>query len=184
MTAPNPTTITLLALTPLFAWRIYRRFRRLIGRQRFSPVRLCTTLVVYTVVVIVFGVAGWNDPAQLCWLIGSVVIGVLLGCFGLKKTRFEPTPEGLFYTPHAHLGIALSSLFVARIIYRFAEISASNPMEQPQMVNFTASPLTLVVFGLLAGYYVTYAIGLIRWRFRVARANPQSEAVKLEQDPT
>jgi hypothetical protein len=32
----------------------------------------------------------------------------------------------------------------------------------------TYSPLTLMIFATLAGYYVTYAIGLLRWRRRVA----------------
>ncbi len=34
------------------------------------------------------------------------------------------------------------------------------------------SPLTLAIFGTLAGYYVTYAIGLLRWRARVALQPP------------
>jgi hypothetical protein len=29
--------------------------------------------------------------------------------------------------------------------------------------------LTMAIFGTLAGYYVTYAIGLLRWRAQVAK---------------
>jgi hypothetical protein len=34
------------------------------------------------------------------------------------------------------------------------------------------------MFGLLAGYYVTYAVGLIQWRFRVIKAKQQREAAR------
>ena len=42
-----------------------------------------------------------------------------LGILGLRLTRFETTGEGMLYTPSAHLGIALSTLLVGRIVYRF-----------------------------------------------------------------
>ena len=80
-------------------------------------------------------------------------------------TKFERTTEGFFYTPSAHLGIALSLLFVGRLAYRLAQTYAL--AEQASMAwpnDFTHSPLTLVIFGTLAGYYVTYAMGLVRWR--------------------
>jgi hypothetical protein len=37
--------------------------------------------------------------------------------------------------------------------------------------GFTSSPLTLLIFGTLAGYYVTYAIGLLSWQRRVRAEN-------------
>ena len=37
-----------------------------------------------------------------------------------------------------------------------------------------SNPLTMAIFGTLAGYYVTYAIGLLRWRARVS-ARPPAE---------
>jgi len=173
----------LLLFAPLIGWRVYTRFRRLVGRQRFSEVRLQTTLVIYSVFVVTLCVVGWPHPARLGWLAGGIVLGCLLGIFGLKRTRFEPTPNGLFYTPQAHLGIALSLVFIARIIYRLVEVHAFKPAVHREPNIFAITPLTLSVFGLLAGYYVTYAIGLIRWRHRVVEAKRQREALKLEQTP-
>jgi hypothetical protein len=72
----------------------------------------------------------------------------------------------MFYTPNAHLGIALSLLLAARVIYRMLQIYSSDPGAQLATPDFARSPLTLAVFGLLAGYYVAYAVGLIRWRHR------------------
>ncbi len=103
------------------------------------------------------------------WLGCGFFLGYLLGLFGLSKTCFKPTPDGLFYTPNVHLGITLSSLFVFRIVYRLVEVYFSELTLPHGMDDFAGSTLTLAVFGLLAGYYISYAIGLVRWRLRILR---------------
>ncbi len=92
-----------------------------------SKVRLRVTLTIYPALLVLLCFAAHTHPERLCWLAGGVGLGSLLGLFGLNKTRFEPTPKGLFYTPNAHLGIALSLLFVARIVYRLFEVYAIEP---------------------------------------------------------
>jgi len=106
-------------------------------------------------------------PAVAAGALMLIVAGAVLGVFGTRHTKFENTPEGIFYTPNAHIGIALSVLFVGRVIYRIMFAYSLDPSAQPGGPNFGNNPLTLGIFGLLAGYYVTYAIGLIRWRNRV-----------------
>ncbi|MEO8525068.1 MAG: hypothetical protein ABI460_10135 [Caldimonas sp.] len=175
MTPLNPSTVTLLVMLPLIGWRIYARFRRMVGRQRLSKVRPWITLAIFPALILVLGLAAMAHVDRLAWLTAGLGVGALLGVFGLDKTRFEATPQGLFYTPNAHLGIALSLLFVGRIAYRFIEIYALDTAAPHDMNDFARSPLTLAVFGLLAGYYVAYAIGLLRWRFRVLRAKRKRE---------
>ena len=181
MNAPISSTVTLLVLVPLIAWRVHTRFRRMVGRQRLSKVRLRVTLAIYTALLVLLCFAAHAHPLRLWWLAGGLGFGSLLGFFGLKKTRFEPMTKGLFYTPNAHLGIALSLLFVARITYRLVEVCVIEPTVPHGTGDFARSPLTLAVFGLLAGYYLTYTIGLVRWRFRILRAKRQREALKLER---
>jgi hypothetical protein len=178
MNAANPSTATLLAFILLFAWRFYRRFRRMVGRQRLSNVRLWIRLIIYPVFLGLLGVAMHRHPERLAWLAGALGLGLLLGVFGLKKTDFEPTPAGFFYTPHAHLGVALSLLFVARVAYRLFEIYASPPQAH-SVDHFGQNPLTLIVFGLLAGYNIAYTIGLLRWRSRTLRAGQPREPQEL-----
>ena len=168
--APGISTIAMLVLVPLLAWRVYARVRRMVGRQRMSLIRACITLVVFPAVVFLLGLVAISHPERLGWLAAGLVGGSLLAVYGLRKTVFEPTPEGLFYTPNAHLGIALSLLFVMRIAYRLVEIYMIDPGMPRGTQDFARSPLTLSVIGLLAGYYIAYAIGLIRWRQRVLRA--------------
>ena len=100
----------------------------------------------------------------------SLAGGAALGRYGLRKTTFEAVPGSLFYTPNAHLGIALSLLFILRIVYRIAEVYVLAPTLDRGSSEFAQSPLTLFVFGLLAGYYVSYAVGLALWRAKVLRA--------------
>lgn len=159
-----------MVLLPLLAWRAYSRFRRMVGRQRLSRVRPWITLAVFPALILVLAYFSQTQAERLWWLAAGLVAGSSLGVYGLRRTRFEPTPEGLFYTPNAHLGIALSLLFVARILYRLVEVYAMGPKIPAGMQDFVRSPLTLAVFGLLAGYYIAYAAGLVRWRRQVLRA--------------
>jgi hypothetical protein len=114
----------------------------------------------------------------LATLAGGIAAGIGLGIYGLRLTRFEVTEAGLYYTPSAHLGIALSGLLALRILYRFLQgglfpgstASAAAPTPPP-----TIGPVTLLIFGALAGYYTTYAIGLLRWRHGISNARPAAE---------
>ena len=168
MQTPTPTTITLLVLAPLLAWRIYARVRKMVGRQRLSPVRPWLTLIFFPLIVVSLAVATQWHPERMLALSGGLLAGALLGVYGLRHTRFESTPQGLFYTPHAHLGIALSLLLVGRVVYRLVERYGLGTGSSPA-AGFAQSALTLAIFGLLAGYYICYAAGLVRWRQRVER---------------
>jgi cytochrome b561 len=116
-------------------------------------------------------------PERLLWLGGALAAGGLMAVYGLRRTQFEATPQGLFYTPHAHLGIALSLLLVGRILYRLVEVYYLGSTAPSGTSDFARSPATLAVFGILAGYYIAYAAGLLRWRYRVIRAKaPEAKA--------
>ena len=180
MPTPSASTVVLLALFPLIAWRIYSRVKRLVGRQRLSRIRPWITLAVFPLLIALLAFFAYPDPLRLATLAGGLGCGALLAVYGLRRTRFEPTSQGLFYTPNAHLGIALSLLFVGRIVYRLVEVFALDPGQPRGGVEFAQSPLTLSVFGLLAGYYIGYAIGLVRWRFAVLRNHPSKAKQQVE----
>jgi hypothetical protein len=184
MQAPGPSTLALLIIVPLLAWRVYSRFRRMVGRQRLSRVRPWITLAIFPMLVLLLTFASLTHPQRLGWLGAGLALGAALGVYGLRRTRFEPTPEGFFYTPNAHLGIALSLLFVGRILYRLVEVHAFEPAGPAATQDFVRSPLTLAVFGLLAGYYIAYAIGLVRWRSRVLREKRMREAKEEDAGPS
>jgi hypothetical protein len=88
---------------------------------------------------------------------------VLLGLLGLQLTRFERGADGAdVYIPNPWIGGALSALLLGRMVWRLAVVL-------PQMGTVAAhgapaignSPLTLLVLGLIIGYYISYYAGLL-----------------------
>jgi cytochrome b561 len=174
----SPATITFLVLAPLILWRVYSRVRRMIGRQKMSTWRARITLTMFPLLILLLALSAIMHPGLLAALVIAVAAGVALSVYGLRKTTFEVVPGALYYTPHAHLGIALSLLFLGRIVYRFFELAT---MRAGDAAEFARSPLTLAIFGLLAGYYVGYAFGLLRWRRGVLQAKAEREAASAPQ---
>ena len=169
----HPTTLLVPAgIAALVGWRLYSRVRRMVGRQRLSTVRPWVTLSVFPLLIALFLVGSLPHPSVALALVGGVVSGVALGRYGLRLTKFEQTPLGLFYTPSVHLGIALSVLFIGRIGYRAVQLYVLPAAIHEGSATFARSPLTMLIFGTLAGYYVAYAIGLLRWRRRASLASP------------
>jgi hypothetical protein len=160
----------------LLAWRIYARFRRASGRQRLSLYRGPVTLTLYSLLIGAVALANLRYPLHLLAFAVALAVGGGLAAFAFKRTRFEPTPAELYYTPYGPIGISLAVLFVARLAYRFIEVYAIDTGAPRSFAEFAHSPLTLGAFGLMAGYYSWYMLGLVRWRHRVLRAKREREA--------
>ena len=161
---PNSAAVT-VGLVLFISWRLYSRMKRLIGRQVSRAWRHWTTIVIFPMLLAMFAITAIRHPDAEAALAIGIAVGVGLGVWGLRKTKFEVMPRGYFYTPNAHIGIALSVLLIARIGYRVYEVTTMTSAEaQTHMQDFGRSPLTLVVFGTLAAYYTTYAAGILRWR--------------------
>jgi hypothetical protein len=150
---------------------VYSRIRRLVGRQKLSRIRPWITAIVFPLLLGLLLLVSLSRPFNALALLAGAGCGAALGVYGLRLTKFEQTAQGLFYTPSLHLGIALSLLFIGRLAYRVAQIYIfAGDVPAVGLHDFTRSPLTLGIFGTLAGYYVTYAVGLIRWRRQVPKS--------------
>jgi cytochrome b561 len=160
----QPQSLVLVALVPLIAWRLYRRVRRMVGRQRSVLWRHWTAAILFPVLLALMGAAALHRPLTLLALGGGVLAGVALAQYGLGLTRFEHADDGFFYTPSAHIGIVLSALLAGRILYRLFQTYEGALSDPSAAQRFGSSPLTQLVFGMLAGYYAAYAVGLLRWR--------------------
>lgn len=156
---------------PFIAWRVYARVRRNIGEQPLRPTQLVVRAVIFGVITAVLALLAWRNGAALAGLAGGLAAGVPLAWLGLRLTRFETNERGHFYTPNTYIGVALSLLLVARLAYRFVQLFAAAKAFGAPPPGTLWSPLTLGVFGLLAGYYVAYSIGVVvRGREHVAKA--------------
>ena len=170
MATITPAAIAFAVLVPLIAWRLYRRIRRLVGRQKSRAWRHWTAAIFFPAVLALLATTVLSSPLALAALVAGMVTGVALSVWGLRLTRFEVTAEGIFYTPNAYIGIALSLLLVARIAYRLVEVGMAGGLRQAGAQDFARSPLTLVIFGTLAAYYAGYAIGVLRRRQELRHA--------------
>ena len=173
--APHaPTITTWLILLPLLAWRLRARYKRLVGRQRTNKYRPWVSIGIYSLLLALLCWMSWGQWGNLATLVAGVGCGSLLSRWAWKKTTLEPTAQGLFYTPHTWLGLALMGLFLARIAYRVVELMWLHPEATPGLHGFVASPLTMGVFGLMAGHTMGYSLALFNWRQRVLAAKKTS----------
>jgi hypothetical protein len=169
MAAPiHPSFALTIGIAVFVLWRVVSRVRRAVGRQRLSPVRPWLTIVLFPLLALLLLLTAFVNPVSQLGLLAGCGIGVALGVYGLRLTRFEATPQGLYYTPNPYLGVALSVLLIARIGWRYAQLYLSGAPADAASADFARSALTLFVFGMLAGYYTTIAAGLLRWKARAA----------------
>jgi len=156
------TTLTLLLLVPLAVWRIYSRLKKMMVRTKSELWRHYAMASVMSVVILVMLGLLIGKWIALGALVAGAAVGAALGHRNLRLTRLENKPDGFFYTPDRRIPLLVTMLFVSRLIYRLFEgylyMHEGLPME-----DFFGNPITAVLLGLLAGYYATYSLLLVRW---------------------
>lgn len=148
-------------ITTFVAWRIYVRVRRSIGRQPLRPKRMVARIAIFGVVTLLLAAASVLYWPSLAGLGVGLLLGVPLAMVALRLTRFETTDEGVFYTPNTYLGLTVTLLLVGRIVYRFTVIFGGSRLGDPMAPSLMQSPITLVLFGVTAGYYIAYYGGVL-----------------------
>lgn len=153
-----------LVLLPLSLWQRYRLGK---ARRKAWPwlVKLNAWLLLVSACVFLASMAltGLWWPGALAYAAGGLVAGLLLGIAGLWLSRFERTPQGLFYTPNAWLILALTVLVTLRIALGFVELWRYWQGTQAlAAVPVFAHASLFAVAGLLLGYYLSYTWGLRR----------------------
>ncbi len=163
---------TTAAVTAIVAFGIYRRVRRNIGRQPLIARRQIFRMVIFTLICGLLAFLHPLQPVAEAYMGSGFLVGVVVGWFALRHTEFEATPQGYFYTPHLYIGIAVTALFVGRILYRVALLygmtgagSAATPVPASD-----GNPLTLGILFLTASYYIVYCTGLLRWLRKAQQA--------------
>lgn len=162
----DPRLVTPYLIAALIVWSLYRRMRRSFGRQRVRDGLMWGRIGIFTVVVVLIGIEVAPDRDVLGALLAGIACGAVLGYVGLRYTKFEVTPQGRFYTPHAYIGIAVTALFVGRLLYDY--LGMANGMlpdaagGQDLASLYRHNPLTLVILGTLVGYYVVYYLGILQ----------------------
>jgi hypothetical protein len=163
------------AIAILVVFLIYRRLRRSFGRQPFRPVRMSVRIVLLLVVGCLLLPAAFRSAAFMSAVLVGTAAGVSLALWGLARTRFLRVSNQLYYVPHTYTGIAVSLLFLGRLVYRFilayGNMHAAHPVGADAATagqafapaSMLQSPLTLGLFFVLMGYYVCY-YSMLLWK--------------------
>ena len=159
------TTLALIVLVPLLVWRIYKRLSQQMVRTRSILSRHYTGLLVFGAMLLVPATEMAGRPLSLAALAAGALGGIALGYYALRRSRFEDTAEGYFFTPPSRMGILVAMLLVARVIYLGIEIYMNQGSNKPNP-RFTDSPVTMLCLGITAAYFATFSASFMRWRQR------------------
>jgi hypothetical protein len=153
-----------LLLLPLSLWQRYRMGK---ARRRALPwlVRLNAWLLLASALLFLLsmGVAGLWWPNATAYALGGLAAGLATGTAGLWLSRFEYTPQGLFYTPNAWLSLALVLLVAARLAMGVVETWRYwQGRDALSMLPAFEHASLFAVAGVLLGHYLAYGWGLRR----------------------
>jgi hypothetical protein len=148
------TTLALIILAPVLVWRIYARIKGQMARQRSILSRHYTGILVFAAMILVPVSEAMTRPLSLGALAAGAALGIALGFYGLRHTRFEQTEEGYYFTPNERLGIAAGMVLVARVLYIGLDIYINQGSGVPAP-GFTDSPVSMWCVGLTGGYFCT-----------------------------
>jgi hypothetical protein len=161
------TNLILFAAAPLIMWRVYKRVQRLTVRQKSRLWRHWFGVIFLPAALLAMSAVLLPHPGVLAVLLGAAGGGAALGFAALRRMGFEQVGGDYFYTPYAPIGMLVAMIFIARVLYRVFEMVTLGPQQMPA---FGSSPLTMGIMGVVAGYYLVVASGLLRWRLAARKA--------------
>lgn len=180
MTGTHSPVVAVLFVA-LLGWTLYRRYRRTVGRQPLVPRRLMVQISLLGLVTLLFLALAPGQPLSAVAGLAGLLAGGAVGLLGLHHTKFERRPDRDFYTPNTYLGLGIFALFLARLAYRYVQVSAQMqamsvsgvPPSAASFGSLTSSPLTVALLLVVFGYYLVYESGLLLW----TRRNPPGQAI-------
>src|SRR5882762_1240705 len=150
---------------------IYRRFRRSFGRQPIRPVRMWIRIAVLILLCCSLLPAALKSRQFLLAELAGAIAGMALGFWGARHTRYATYEGRLHYVPHTYTGVAVSLLFIGRLVYRLVEWyaengalgGASDAAQGIAPAPIVRSPLTVGLIFVVVGYYVCY-YAMVLWK--------------------
>lgn len=160
--------IVLIALMPLI---LIQRYRAGKARRQARPwvIKLNLAVMAFSAVFFLAGAAVttiWVPRAFSGAALGMMV-GLLLGGFGLAITRWEPGARTLHYTPNSWLVLLVTLIVSARLVYGLVRslMVAQSGVTGAALVGAFGVPQSLAAGALVLGYYLSFNAGL-SWRLR------------------
>ncbi len=158
-----------LAISALVMFVLFRRARRLFGRQRYSVPRLCFRIGLFGVLGTLLLVTAPIVRGLAPWI--GLAAGIAIGLVGIYLTRFESVEGEIYFKPNPYVGAAVLSLFVGRTIYRLTRVGAiaetvrSMDGDPASIQGLPGSGRSSGILFVVIGFYVCYYLAvLIRGR--------------------
>lgn len=178
--------LALLPFAALILYSLYRRYRRHVGPQEVTPLRMGLRVLLLGGVAVFILVLPRSTQLHL-GLIGGIVAGAALGLFSLRHTRFESRGAKHYYIPNIYIGLAVSAMFALRLLYRFAVLypqmqqggsgfTMPNPGDPLAAMGGSKSLLTLAMLGVVIGYYTSYYAGVLVLSRKAIAVQPEPAA--------
>jgi hypothetical protein len=176
----------------LMVWVVYRRVRRSIGMQPYSPKRLIVRLVLFGIVGVLILSAAVVVPSLIPGAIVGVLCGVGLALLAIKYCVTEQRAGVWYYRTHIWIESAVLAIFLSRLAYRLIGVTravgsggfpgaggvgvgaatgaggagaagvAGVHGAESVGASIAADPLTAGVFFLIIAYYLMYYVYLLR----------------------
>lgn len=161
-----------IALVPI---SLVQRYRVGTSRQRARGWLAAVNLVGLALSSILF-LAGaaftslWV-PGPFTYSLAGFGTGCVLGFAGLRLTRWEPAPSGLYYTPNRPLVLGMTLVVTARVLYGFwrAWESWRAGLEGGSWYVAAGVAGSMGAGAIVLGYYLVYWLGVRRRLVRHAR---------------
>jgi hypothetical protein len=171
----------------LVVWSIYRRLRRSFGKQPLRPVQMGIRIGLFLLIGGLLLPSVIHSSAYLTSLeslLAGLLGGVALAVWGASRTRYLREQGQLYYVPHTYTGLAVSLLFLGRLVYRFVQVyslqsavhsdaaaaaATGGPNPGFALASMVSTPLTLGLFYILLGYYVCY-YSVVLWKSKYLTA--------------
>jgi len=166
--------LVILAFVALIPIALVQRYRRGVARQRARGWLISVNLVGLALSIMMFLLSSavtsiWLHPA-LVYTLAGLATGFVLGVVGLWMTRWEPTNDGIYYTPNRWLVLTITLVVTGRVLYGFwrAWHTWRAGLEDASWVAAAGVAKSMAAGAIVLGYYFVYWIG-VRRRLRLQR---------------
>jgi hypothetical protein len=148
----------------LVGFVVYRRIRRSIGFQKFSPGRLKFGIALFTLLGGMLLVQSGLRSLPLAASLAGAAIGAALAFYAVRHVVHELRDDGLFVKTHIIIESSVLLLFLGRLGYRIMQVTSAGRGGMPA----GGDPATLLLLFIVVAYYWGYNGWLLRNGQRLA----------------
>ena len=160
--------LVLVLASPLLLVLRYRAgTARRRGRRWVATINLVSMLVSAGLFLWVAAMTAFWVPKAIFYSLVGLLVGCVLGLVGLAMTRWEATPQALYYTPNRWLILVITLAVTTRLLYGLWRVWHAWRTAGPDTSWVASAGIagSMAVGAVVLGYYLTYSAG-VRWRLR------------------